>query len=100
MRVLHFFICSGWEEDQFQYRGLLPKITGMGSLVLHVMIVFAISSILMCEAQVDKTLIAEESGPDVVRAVIGCIKESDIFPNDKQFLRRIAYVESKDGTDP
>ena len=77
----------------------MPKITDMGSLVLHVMIVFAISSILMCEAQVDRTLIAEESGPDVVRAVIGRIKESDIFPNHKQFLRRIAYVESKDGTD-
>ena len=79
-------------------RGILPKISDMRSLVLHV-VLFAISSILMCKAQVDKTLIAEESGPDVVRAVIGRIKESDIFPSDKQFLRRIAYVESKDGTD-
>ena len=80
------------------YRGILTKISDMRSLVLHV-VLFAISSILMCKTQVDKTLIAEESGPDVVPAAIGRIKESDIFPSDKQFLRRIAYVESKDGTD-
>ena len=73
-----------------QYRGILPKITNMGSLVLHEMIVFVISSILMCKAQVDKTLIAEESGPDVVRAVIGSIKESDVFPSDKQFKKFFA----------
>ena len=47
--------------------------------MLHVMIVFAISSILMCKAQVDKTLIAEESGPDVVRAVIGHIYKNRIY---------------------
>ena len=64
--------------------------TNMDSLVLHVMVLFAISLILMCKAQVDKTLIAEDSGPDVVRAVIGRIQESYIFPSDKQFLRRIS----------
>ena len=39
------------------------------------------------------------SGSAVVRAVVGRIENANIFPNDNQLLRRIAYVESKDGTD-
>ena len=38
------------------------------------------------------------SGSAVVEAVISKISSSGIFPPDKGFLRRVAYVESKDGT--
>ena len=52
----------------------------------------------LCVA-VDDTLTEGASGSAVVRAVIGRIEDTNIFPNDNQLLRRIAYVESKDGTD-
>ena len=63
-----------------------------------------LACILMCNAQVDDTVTAGASGSDVVHAVVGRIEDgriegSKIFPNDNQFLRRIAYVESKDGAD-
>ena len=50
-------------------------------------------------AAVDDTLREGASGSAVVRAVIGRIEDTNIFPKDNQFLRRIAYVESKDGKD-
>ena len=48
---------------------------------------------------VDKALIPGASGTDVVRSIVERIQRSNIFPPDNQLLRRIAYVESKDGTD-
>jgi len=57
---------------------------------------------LICTIKVvayDATLVAETSGSQVVDACVGKIKSSRIFPQDYSFLRRIAYVESKDGTD-
>ena len=47
----------------------------------------------------DETLAAGASGSAVVHAVIRRIEDSNIFLSENQFLRRIAYVESKDGTD-
>ena len=38
-------------------------------------------------------------GPEVVKACVKKIAESKIFPDDNGFMRRIAYVMSKDGTD-
>ena len=38
------------------------------------------------------------SGPTVVEAVLDVIKNSGIFPPDHGFMRRIAYVETRDGT--
>ena len=46
---------------------------------------------------VDRTIEPEASGSDVVLAVVARIEA--VFGSDKKFLRRIAYVESKDGTD-
>ena len=57
-------------------------------------------SILQLSIQqgVDRTLVPEASGADVVRATVNKIQ--DVFgTDDHQFLRRIAFVESKDGTD-
>ena len=44
------------------------------------------------------TLQEGASGADVVKSVVSDIQS--LFGDDKQFLRRVAYVESKDGTDP
>ena len=48
----------------------------------------------------DLTQIPESSGISVVLATVGLIRESGIFSDDRQLLRRIAWVESRDGTDP
>ncbi|XP_071146626.1 matrilin-3-like [Mytilus edulis] len=45
----------------------------------------------------DKTTTPNASGSDVVEAVVNLIREACIFPNDKKYLRRLAYVESMDG---
>lgn len=53
--------------------------------------------LVSCNA-VNETLRAGANGSAVVYAVVRRIQDSNIFPHDNQFLRRIAYVESKDGT--
>ena len=54
--------------------------------------------LVSCNA-VDETLTSGASGSAVVHAVVRRIEDSNIFPSDNRLLRRIAYVESKDGTD-
>ena len=48
---------------------------------------------------VDLTVSPEGSGATIVEAVIAKIRQAGIFPEDNSLLRRIAYVESRDGTD-
>lgn len=48
----------------------------------------------------DLTRIPGSNGTTVVQATDALIRCSGIFPDDHQLLRRIAWVESKDGTDP
>ena len=50
-------------------------------------------------ATVDLTLVSGETGSSVVEAVTDKIQEACqvLFSDDRQMLRRIAYVESKDG---
>ena len=43
---------------------------------------------------------AGSSGNEVVEAVVDRITSSCIFPDDKEYLRRLAYVESTDGSQP
>ena len=47
---------------------------------------------------VDMTLQPQANGHDVVEAVVNLIRDSCLFADDKRFLRRLAYVESQDGT--
>lgn len=49
---------------------------------------------------VDLTLVAESSGSDVVLACVALVQDSQLFPATSRLLRRIAYVESTDGSDP
>ncbi len=68
----------------------------MAALVLAVIVLLHTLQ-LSTQQGVDRTLQREASGADVVRAVVNKIEA--VFGNDYQFLRRIAFVESKDGTD-
>lgn len=47
----------------------------------------------------DITRHEKAAGSRVVEAVVGLIQQSSIFPSDNMLLRRVAYVESKDGTE-
>ena len=47
---------------------------------------------------VDLTMQDDASGADIVQAVIAKLDSSHIFQSDHRLLRRIAYVESQDGT--
>ncbi|XP_033732112.1 uncharacterized protein LOC117321712 [Pecten maximus] len=48
----------------------------------------------------DQTMQPGGNGANVVEAVVSRIRESCLFADDKGFLRRLAYVQSYDGTDP
>ncbi|XP_053381097.1 uncharacterized protein LOC128549055 [Mercenaria mercenaria] len=51
-------------------------------------------------AAVDSTWQPKATGADVVEAVVNIIQESCLFAEDRRFLRRLAYVESQDGSSP
>ena len=64
-------------------------------VLLLVVVPLVLSS---CPSCTDLTLIAGSSGSSVVLATVRLIDKSGIFVNDYQTLRRIAYVETGDGT--
>lgn len=49
---------------------------------------------------VDRTLEPGAHGRDVVETVVYRIHRSRVFPDDRDFLRRVAYTESRFGDDP
>ena len=49
---------------------------------------------------VDRTREERAVGAEIVQAVVDLIRENCIYPKDRLYLRRLAYVESKDGLDP
>jgi len=50
------------------------------------------------DGSVDLTLTEKATGRAVVDAVVDIISQSCVFDNDRLLLRRIAYVETTDGT--
>ncbi|XP_041372526.1 uncharacterized protein LOC121385804 [Gigantopelta aegis] len=60
-----------------------------------------VSGVLLASATlaIDLTLSPGARGGDVVAAVVDRIRSKCIFPNDRLFLRRLAYVETRDGED-
>ncbi len=68
------------------------------SVQVLVKLVVLVSVFELCvQRGVDRTLQREASGAEVVRAVVKKIE--GVFGRDNQFLRRVAFVESEDGTD-
>ena len=57
-------------------------------------------AIISTTTAVDLTREPGTNGRDVVQACIALITQPGIFTQDQQLLRRIAYVETRDETDP
>ncbi|PVD27457.1 hypothetical protein C0Q70_12617 [Pomacea canaliculata] len=68
------------------------------------LLLVAVAILGVAEAQIsvgtDATRVAGSTGSDVVDAVVDLIRSNCIFSEDRLLLRRIAYIESRDGTDP
>ena len=62
---------------------------------------FCLSIFLLKEsvALKDGTLEENASGSVIVDATLNILRSKCIFPSDKLFMRRLAYVESHDGLD-
>ena len=59
-----------------------------------------IQALLFCGCQsLDLTIVPETSGIDVVFASVSRIQQANIFSDDNRLLRRVAFVESRDGID-
>ncbi|XP_021949111.1 uncharacterized protein LOC110846614 [Folsomia candida] len=54
---------------------------------------------LVYSQSIDETLTPRSKGADVSEAVVRKIQRSGIFPHDQNLLRRLSYVESRDGED-
>ena len=53
----------------------------------------------VCTGGRDVTLISENKGSDVALACVHKITQSGVFGSDNSLLRRLAFVESRDGMD-
>ena len=90
------------------YCGLLNIIAAALALVSEVIenmaqvavaVLFAVLSAQCVYAQFDDTILQERSnGSAVVLLTIARLQQSGIFADDNELLRRIAYVETRDGT--
>ncbi|XP_046558985.1 uncharacterized protein LOC124268023 [Haliotis rubra] len=69
---------------------------GMRTVCVTVLLCCAVGVV----AITDLTRQERQKGADVVQAAIDQIRDWCIFSQDRLFLRRLAYVESKDGLDP
>lgn len=67
-------------------------------MLLKILIVQAVLHCVCCQVT-DLTIVPEASGTDVVFATISRIQQANIFPDDQRLLRRVAYAETRDGTD-
>ena len=50
------------------------------------------------DSALDSTRLPNVYGTEVVEAVVNLIRQSCLFADDRRFLRRLAYVESQDGS--
>ena len=69
-------------------------------LITVIKIIIIIRLLNVSKAQTDMTRVSEASGTNVVSATVALIQQSGIFPYDNRIIRRLAYVESRDGEDP
>lgn len=63
------------------------------------LLLLCIALLNACYSAVDRTREDRATGADIVQAVVDVIRSNCIYPNDRLFLRRLAYVESQDGLD-
>ncbi|KAL3871108.1 hypothetical protein ACJMK2_039127 [Sinanodonta woodiana] len=64
-------------------------------------LIIFVSSILDSSCVIhDETRMPGANGAEVVDAVVGIIRKYCIFPDDNLYLRRLAFLLTRDGTDP
>jgi len=68
-----------------------------GLQMLKSWLVLGLLFVVVVDGSVDRTCQSGAAGSDVVDAVISLMEASCVFPEHRQFLRRLAYVESSDG---
>lgn len=72
-----------------------------GRIEFSLFLFFAVSTFSgFANASIDNTLTEEASGHSVVEATLRLVHRACVFPDDKLFSRRLAYVESNDGLHP
>ena len=76
----------------------MTQKTTMGVKILLLATYTALFGAVISQS-VDLTLVPEAKGTAVVEACIAKLTGSNIFPNDNQLLRRIAFAETQDGND-
>lgn len=69
----------------------------MKTLLLSLILAIFAQDVAYGQLGVDRTREVEAAGTDVVFSTILLIRDAGIFPVDNRFLRRLAYVESRDG---
>ena len=69
-------------------------------LVIKFILFINLLNLLNAQSSIDKTIEEGATGIDVVFATIFRIQDSAVFSDDNRFLRRVAFAESRDGTDP
>ncbi|XP_046338542.2 uncharacterized protein LOC124119916 [Haliotis rufescens] len=68
-------------------------------MLMYLLWALFLPSALGTGGSVDLTMSSGASGTAVVKAVVDRIRSNCILGDDRLFLRRLAYVETKDGTD-
>ena len=71
-------------------------MTAVGSLTAALVLLIAVNFV----AGNNLLSQANANGSAVVLEVIGSLQQSGVFGDDNEMLRRIAYVETRDGTQP
>ena len=73
-------------------------ISQVTMMLLKTLIITQVLAFCACQS-VDLTIVPESSGTAVVFASVSRIQLANIFPDDNRLLRRVAYVETRDGVD-
>ncbi|XP_067679055.1 uncharacterized protein [Haliotis asinina] len=87
-------------------RKVLITASGPGSDIWKMRMKTVCVTVLFCSwvgvvaSEIDLTRQDKQKGAEVVQAAIDRIRDGCIFSQDRLFLRRLAYVESRDGLDP
>ena len=67
---------------------------------LTVTVVLVLLAAIHLAAGNDTVSQANANGSAVVLEAVGALQQSGVFGNDNEMLRRIAFVETRDGTQP
>ena len=104
-----FQYCISYKPDDITIQSAFWSHLGLHVMTVYLVFLVAVLSVSLsqppspschCQGTVgtDFTLDPDEIGPEVVLATVAKIRRSDVFDNDFGFLRRMAAVETDDGS--